>query len=54
MNVKYLGVLLDEHLHWNEQLPHVQMKLNRAIGMLSTLRNNFKSRHFENNISLSV
>ena len=33
-SVKYLRVLLDEHLIWS----HIQMKLNRAIGILSKLR----------------
>ena len=37
-SVKYLGVLLDEHLTWSLQISHVQMKLSRAIGMLSKLR----------------
>ena len=30
-SVKYLGVLLDEHLTWSSQISHVQIKLNRAI-----------------------
>ena len=38
--MKYLGVLLDEHLHWNEKISQVKMKLNRAIGILSKLRYN--------------
>ena len=37
-SVKYLGVLLDEHLTWSPQISHVQMKLSRAIGILSKLR----------------
>ena len=37
-SVKYLGVLLDEHLTWSPQISHVQMKLNQAIGILSKLR----------------
>ena len=37
-SVKYLGVLLDEHLTWSPQISHVQMKLNRAIEILSKLR----------------
>ena len=37
-SVKYLGVLLDEHLTWSPQISHVQMKLNREIGILSKLR----------------
>ena len=40
-SVKYPGVLPDEeHLHWNEQISQVKMKLNRAIGILSKLRYN--------------
>ena len=38
--VKYIGVLLDEHLHWNEHISQVKMKLNCAIGILSKLRYN--------------
>ena len=38
--VKYLGVLLDEHLNWNEQITQVKMKLNRAIGIISKLKYN--------------
>ena len=34
-SVKYLGVLVDEHLTQSSQISHVQMKLNRAIGILS-------------------
>ena len=37
-SVEYLGVLLNEHLTWTTQTSHVQMKLNRAIGILSKLR----------------
>ena len=37
-SVKYLGVLLDEHLTWSPQISHVQMRLNRATGILSKLR----------------
>ena len=41
-SVKYLGVLLEEHLllHWNEYISQVKMKLDRAIGILSKLRYN--------------
>ena len=51
-SVKYSGVLLDEHLQWTEQFSNVRIKLNRAIGILSKLRHNSKSRHLENNILL--
>ena len=37
-SVKYLGALLDEYLTWSPQISHAQMKLNRAIGILSKLR----------------
>ena len=37
-SVQYLDVLLDEHLTWPPQILHVQMKLNRATGILSKLR----------------
>ena len=39
-SVKYLGVLIDEHLLWNKQVAQIKMRLNRAIGMLSKLRIN--------------
>ena len=36
--MKYLGVLLDEHMSWNEQIYQGKLKLNRAISILSKLR----------------
>ena len=42
--VKYLGILLDEHLQWIKQLTHVQVKLTRGIGILSKLRQ-YKSKN---------
>ena len=39
-SLKYLGVLLDEHLQWTKKLSNVKIKLNRAIGILSKLRHN--------------
>ena len=38
--VKHLGSLLDEHLQWRKQLGHVQVKVNRGMGILSKLRHN--------------
>ena len=38
-SVKYLGVLLDEHLQWTKQVTQVKVKLNWANGILSKLRN---------------
>ena len=39
-SLKYLGVLLDEHLQWTKKLSNIEIKLNRAIGNLSKLRHN--------------
>ena len=50
-SVKHLGVLLDEHLHWNEQISQVKMKLNRATGILSKLKYN---TNLENNLSFTI
>ena len=36
-SVKYLGVLIAEHLLWNKQIIHITMRLNCDIGMLSKL-----------------
>ena len=36
--VKYLGVLLDDHLLWSKQINHFATKLNQAIGILGKLR----------------
>ena len=35
--MKYLGVLLDEHMSWNEQIYQTKLKLNRVTGILSKL-----------------
>ena len=39
-SVKYLGVLIDEHLLWNKQLAQMKMSLNRVIDILSKFRIN--------------
>ena len=36
--VKYVGIFLDEHLLWTEQVNWVNSKLNQAIVILSKLR----------------
>ena len=38
--VKYLGILLDEHLLWTKQVNWVNSKLNQTTGILSKLRYN--------------
>ena len=37
-HVKYLGVLLDEHLTWNYQINNVSKKISRGVGILSKLK----------------
>ena len=36
-SVKYLGILLGEHISWNELIYQIKLKLNHAIGFLSKL-----------------
>ena len=40
INVKYLGITLEENLEWNLDLNLIKSKLNRAIGLL------YKFRHY--------
>ena len=37
-HVKYLGILLDEHLNWKYQIKNIALKTSRGIGMLAKLR----------------
>ena len=37
-HVKYLGILMDQHLTWNYQISHVSKKISRGVGILSKLR----------------
>ena len=37
-HVKYLGVLLDEHLNWKYQINQVSLKISRGIGILAKLK----------------
>ena len=36
--VKYLGVMIDEHLNWKKHIVHVSSKIKQSIGILSKLR----------------
>ena len=38
-HTKFLGVILDENLTWNNHIEHVQSKLNKTIGILYRARN---------------
>ena len=37
-HVKYLGILLDEHLNWKQQINQVTLKISRGIGILAKLK----------------
>ena len=37
-HVKYLGVLMDQHLSWKQQISCVSKKISCGIGILSKLR----------------
>ena len=36
--MKHLGVLIYEHILWDEQIYQIKLKLNHAISILSKLR----------------
>jgi hypothetical protein len=36
--IKYLGVFIDEHLQWDEQLQHIQNKIAKNTGVINKLR----------------
>ena len=38
-HIKYLGVLMDEHLSWKNQINSVSKKISRGVGILSKLKN---------------
>ena len=35
---KYLGVIVDDKLNWNEQIKAINLKLSKGIGLLSKIR----------------
>ena len=37
-HVKYLGILLDQHLNWRYQISSVALKISRGIGILAKLK----------------
>ena len=38
-HIKYLGILMDEHLKWTPQISAVSKKISRGIGILAKLKN---------------
>ena len=37
-HVKYLGVIIDEHLSWKHHINYIALKISRNIGIISRLR----------------
>ncbi len=35
---KYLGVYIDEKLNWNDQIEHIQSKIDKAMKILQMLK----------------
>ena len=48
-HVKYLGVLMDEHLLWKYQIINVSKKISRGTGILAKLRG-----HMDKNLLLNI
>ena len=46
--VKYLGIVIDEHLNWGEHIDNIAGRLSRTVGMLS------KIRHYVNESTLRM
>ena len=51
--VKYLGVILQEDLHWNKYLLNLGKKLSRSIGLLSKIRH-YVPKHLLRTIYFSI
>ena len=51
--VKYLGVILQEDLHWNKYLSNLGKKLSRSIGLLSKIRH-YVPKHLLRAIYFSI
>ena len=47
-HVKYLGVLLDQHLKWKYQINNVALKISRGIGILAKLKPYLKMNLLKN------
>ena len=47
-HVKYLGVLLDEHLTWRHQITNVSKKISRGVGILSLLKKSMETKLLKN------
>ena len=43
-HVKYLGVLMDQHLSWKYQITNVSKKISRGVGILAKLRGSMEQK----------
>ena len=37
-NFNFLGLIINEHLNWNNHIDHISLKISRVIGILTRLR----------------
>ena len=51
--VKYLGIKTDGNLNWKQHIYEIAIKLNRANGLLYTIRN-FVNRHILRTIYFAI
>ena len=47
-HVKYLGILVDQHLNWKYQINNVALKISRGIGILAKLKPYLKDNLLKN------
>ena len=53
MQVKYLGLTINEHLDWNLYFSKLKKKLNRGIGLLAKIRH-FTPKHLLKTLYFSL
>ena len=51
--IKYLGVYIDQHLHWGPQIKHINSKLAKNMGIITKLRHYVNLRTMKHCITLS-
>ena len=44
-HVKYLGVIIDQHLSWKHHINYIALKISRNIGIISRLRHSSLARN---------
>ena len=43
--IKYLGVILDNNLSWNQHIDYIATKLSQVAGILFKVRNHISLKH---------